>query len=80
MLGFVPFEFQTRSTVSDHYLYLPLLGLAIASELAERMSGRLTVVSVPGDTAFTLELPNDEDARGGPTPRPPSTPPVHQRV
>ena len=56
------------------------LGLAIASELAERMSGRLTVVSMPGDTAFTLELPNDEDARVGPTPRPPSTQPVHQRA
>jgi two-component system OmpR family sensor kinase len=34
------------------------LGLAIASELAERMSGRLTVRSVPGDTVFTLELPS----------------------
>jgi two-component system, OmpR family, sensor kinase len=33
------------------------LGLAIASELAERMEGRLTVSSAPGDTAFTLELP-----------------------
>jgi signal transduction histidine kinase len=33
------------------------LGLAIASELAERMSGRLTVDSEPGNTIFTLELP-----------------------
>jgi two-component system OmpR family sensor kinase len=33
------------------------LGLAIASELAERMSGRLSVHSVPGRTEFTLELP-----------------------
>jgi signal transduction histidine kinase len=33
------------------------LGLAIASELAERMAGRLTVRSAPGDTVFTLELP-----------------------
>jgi two-component system, OmpR family, sensor kinase len=33
------------------------LGLAIASELAERMSGRLSVESVPGKTIFTLELP-----------------------
>jgi two-component system OmpR family sensor kinase len=33
------------------------LGLAIASELAERMSGRLSVTSAPGETAFTLELP-----------------------
>jgi signal transduction histidine kinase len=33
------------------------LGLAIASELAERMSGRLTARSSPGETVFTLELP-----------------------
>jgi signal transduction histidine kinase len=34
------------------------LGLAIASELAERMAGRLSVESSPGDTVFTLELPS----------------------
>ncbi len=33
------------------------LGLAIASELASRMSGRLLVDSEPGETTFTLELP-----------------------
>jgi signal transduction histidine kinase len=33
------------------------LGLAIASELAERMAGRLSVASEPGNTVFTLELP-----------------------
>ena len=33
------------------------LGLAIASELAERMSGRLSVDSRPGDTTFTLDIP-----------------------
>jgi signal transduction histidine kinase len=32
------------------------LGLAIASELAERMDGRLGVESRPGRTVFTLEL------------------------
>jgi signal transduction histidine kinase len=36
------------------------LGLAIASELAERMAGRLWVRSDPGDTVFTLELPARE--------------------
>jgi signal transduction histidine kinase len=33
------------------------LGLAIASELAERMAGRLSVSSEPGRTVFELELP-----------------------
>ncbi len=33
------------------------LGLAIASELAERMTGRLSVRSAPGETTFTLEIP-----------------------
>ncbi len=33
------------------------LGLAIASELAERMAGRLSVHSEPGETTFTLEIP-----------------------
>jgi signal transduction histidine kinase len=33
------------------------LGLAIASELAERMEGRLSVDSRPGETTFTLEIP-----------------------
>ena len=33
------------------------LGLTIASELAERMSGALSVRSRDGETTFTLELP-----------------------
>ncbi len=33
------------------------LGLAIASELADRMAGRLEVRSAPGETIFTLEVP-----------------------
>jgi two-component system, OmpR family, sensor kinase len=33
------------------------LGLAIASELAERMEGRLSVSSEPGETTFTLDIP-----------------------
>jgi two-component system OmpR family sensor kinase len=35
------------------------LGLAIARELAERMDGRLVLVTDDGHTAFTLELPAD---------------------
>jgi signal transduction histidine kinase len=34
------------------------LGLAIARELAERMHGKLTVRSLPGETAFKLTLPS----------------------
>lgn len=34
------------------------LGLAIASELAERMQGHLSVASRPGETTFTLEIPD----------------------
>ena len=33
------------------------LGLAIAKELAERMEGHIGLVSKPGRTEFTLELP-----------------------
>ena len=33
------------------------LGLAIASELADRMAGRLSVTSAPGETTFTLDIP-----------------------
>jgi signal transduction histidine kinase len=33
------------------------LGLAIASELAERMAGKLSVESEPGETVFTLAIP-----------------------
>jgi signal transduction histidine kinase len=40
------------------------LGLAIARELAERMEGRIVLVSQPGSTAFTLELPSDGSGTG----------------
>jgi tetratricopeptide (TPR) repeat protein len=30
VLGIVPFDFQLYSTVADHYLYLPMLGAALA--------------------------------------------------
>jgi signal transduction histidine kinase len=46
------------------------LGLAIAREIAERMTGRLNVVSSRGFTAFILELPvaSREPARRRPEP------------
>lgn len=33
VLGFVPFLFQTQSTVADHYLYIPMLGVALVTSL-----------------------------------------------
>ena len=30
VLGFVSFMFESRSTVADHYLYMPMLGVALA--------------------------------------------------
>jgi tetratricopeptide (TPR) repeat protein len=30
VLGFIPFDFQQKSTVSDRYLYLPMFGVAVA--------------------------------------------------
>jgi signal transduction histidine kinase len=47
---FEPFYTADGSTGSG-------LGLAVASELAGRMDGRLTAASIPGRTEFTLELP-----------------------
>ena len=31
VLGFVPFDYQGKSTVADHYLYLPMAGVALAA-------------------------------------------------
>ncbi|HEX5242733.1 MAG TPA: tetratricopeptide repeat protein [Tepidisphaeraceae bacterium] len=36
VLGFAPFDFQKFSTVADHYLYLALLGPALAAAIALR--------------------------------------------
>ncbi|MGH7178503.1 MAG: hypothetical protein ACREJC_14085, partial [Tepidisphaeraceae bacterium] len=30
VLGFVPFDYQAKSTVADRYVYLPMLGIALA--------------------------------------------------
>ena len=46
------------------------LGLAIASELAQRMAGRITISSSRRFTAFTLDLP---PAELGAEPRPVSS-------
>lgn len=43
------------------------LGLAIASELAQRMQGRVSLASSKRFTAFTLDLPRSRAATGAPT-------------
>ncbi len=41
-LGIVPFQFQEKSTVADHYLYLPLLGASLgAANVLARSGSRL---------------------------------------
>jgi signal transduction histidine kinase len=48
------------------------LGLAIATELAQRMDGRITISSSRRFTAFTLDLPPARDETGGLPPRMPA--------
>jgi signal transduction histidine kinase len=48
------------------------LGLAIASELAQRMDGRMTISSSRRFTAFTLDLPPAREEAAAPSPRLPA--------
>ena len=52
ILGFVPFDFQHFSTVSDHYLYLAMFGPALA--LAWWLSSRPTRAYAPVALALLL--------------------------
>ena len=54
---FMPHIFEPFFTASDDGSRGAGLGLAIASELAERMDGQLTASSRAGTTTFTLVLP-----------------------
>src|SRR5207248_876291 len=40
ILGLVPFDFQIYSTVADHYLYLPMLGIAMVVAYVVWRAGR----------------------------------------
>lgn len=58
-LGLVPFDFQSYSTVSDHYLYLPLFGLALMlaagmAKASQRVAAgvAITLVLVLGARSF----------------------------
>ncbi len=44
ILGLVPFDFQTYSTTADHYLYLPMLAIALAiASISTRRSVQIGV-------------------------------------
>ncbi len=66
-LGFIPFNFQVVSTVSDHYLYLGMLGVALAMALAVcqlplRSAVLVPLVLIPSWTSLTLHrLPQWRD-------------------
>jgi len=53
VLGFIPFEFQTKSTVADHYLYVSMMGVALAA--AWMIARRPTPITF-GVTAILLGL------------------------
>ncbi len=46
VLGVIPFSFQDYSTVADQYMYLPLIGLAIAAAGLLRGRAALTVAAL----------------------------------
>ncbi len=47
-LGFVPFIFQETSTVADRYMYLPMVGVALAAALAIEAFASLEALSIAG--------------------------------
>ena len=66
-LGFIPFNFQVVSTVSDHYLYLAMLGPALAlgmviSRVSFCWSLVIALIQLPGWGVLTLlQLPEWAD-------------------
>jgi tetratricopeptide (TPR) repeat protein len=47
-LGFVPFIFQETSTVADRYMYLSMVGVALAAALAIEASASLEALAMAG--------------------------------
>lgn len=66
-LGFIPFNFQVVSTVADHYLYLAMMGVALAvalivCQLSSRQSVVLSVIVIPFWAVLSLiQLPEWAD-------------------
>ena len=56
VLGFARFMFQIHSTVADHYLYLPMLGVAIAVAGAVSIRPTAPVVCVAAAVLLVLSL------------------------
>jgi Flp pilus assembly protein TadD len=53
-LGWLPFEFQTYSTVADHYLYLALFGVALAVAAVLAVASKRVTVTVAIGLALVL--------------------------
>jgi hypothetical protein len=47
VLGFVPFEFQVHSTTADHYLYMPMLGIAVIATFLIEKHRKVLILVVP---------------------------------
>jgi tetratricopeptide (TPR) repeat protein len=60
ILGFVPFDFQAYSTVADHYMYLPMLGAALAiawvATIRPHIVTRLAVLLIVAGLAVLARL------------------------
>ena len=47
VLGFIPFDYQAYSTVADHYMYLPMIAVALAAAwIISRVSIRLRPLTI----------------------------------
>ncbi|MBM4251875.1 MAG: tetratricopeptide repeat protein [Deltaproteobacteria bacterium] len=52
VLGLVPFEFQSHSTVADRYMYMPMLGVSlICVWLLNSVKPKVALIAVPSVTA-----------------------------
>lgn len=57
LLGLVPFDFQQYSTVADHYLYMPMIGIAlIVACLLARARHRAVVIALSAIVCTALAV------------------------
>jgi tetratricopeptide (TPR) repeat protein len=56
VLGFLPFDFQQKSTVADRYLYLPMFGVALAIAWAVKRYNHIRVFYVVAGVWILLSI------------------------